>query len=374
MLVDGGPVSACTYLAVEAGGRDVLTIEGFAQTPEFAQFEEAFVRHAALQCGYCTPGLLLTLKSLRDAGELSSEEEIRHGLDGNLCRCTGYRSILEAAREVASLTRHRAPGVARGRRLAAAQGRAREAVAARPSSSATWRWPGCCTARSCAARTRTRWIRSIDSAAALELDGVVAVLTGADLDDIEPYYGHAIKDRPIVALDRVRFAGEPVAAVAAIDEATAEAAVRAIEVEYEQLPVLDTLEQALAPDAPRLHQRRPKVGLFHGLGELGERQGNVCYRHVIAAGDVEEARARRRDQRSRGATRSRPSTSTRWRPTRRSPTTTATASRCGPTASTRSWSRPRSPTCSGWRSARSGSSCPTSAAASARSPTRRWSR
>jgi carbon-monoxide dehydrogenase small subunit len=101
VLVDGGPVSACTYLAVEAHGHEVLTIEGFAETAEFAEFESAFVRHAALQCGYCTPGLLLTLKSLRDAGELGSEEDIRHGLDGSVCRCTGYRSILDAARELA---------------------------------------------------------------------------------------------------------------------------------------------------------------------------------------------------------------------------------------------------------------------------------
>lgn len=134
-------------------------------------------------------------------------------------------------------------------------------------------------------------IRSIDTSRALEMEGVAAVLTGADLQDIEPYYGHAIKDRPIVALDRVRFAGEPVAAVAAVDEATAEAAVRAIEVEYEELPVLETLDRALAPDAPRLHDRRPRIGLFHGLGDLGQQDGNVCYRHVIASGDVERARA-----------------------------------------------------------------------------------
>jgi CO/xanthine dehydrogenase Mo-binding subunit len=133
-------------------------------------------------------------------------------------------------------------------------------------------------------------IRSIDASKALELDGVAAVLTGADLSDIEPYYGHAIKDRPIVALDRVRFAGEPVAAVAAVDEATAEAAVRAIEVDFEELPVLDTLDLALAPDAPRLHERKPQIGLFHGLGEFGELEGNVCYRHVILAGDLERAR------------------------------------------------------------------------------------
>jgi aerobic-type carbon monoxide dehydrogenase small subunit (CoxS/CutS family) len=102
VLIDGGPVSACTFLAADADGREVLTVEGFARSPEFARFEEAFMRHAALQCGYCTPGLLLTLKSLRDNGELATEDDIRHGLDGNLCRCTGYRSILEAAREVAA--------------------------------------------------------------------------------------------------------------------------------------------------------------------------------------------------------------------------------------------------------------------------------
>jgi aerobic-type carbon monoxide dehydrogenase small subunit (CoxS/CutS family) len=102
VLVDGGPVSACTFLAADADGREVLTVEGFARSKEFARFEAAFMRHAALQCGYCTPGLLLTLKSLRDNGELASEEAIRHGLDGNLCRCTGYRSILDAAREVAA--------------------------------------------------------------------------------------------------------------------------------------------------------------------------------------------------------------------------------------------------------------------------------
>jgi carbon-monoxide dehydrogenase small subunit len=100
VLVDGGPVSACTYLACEARGREVLTIEGFAELPEFERYASAFERHAAVQCGFCTPGFLLTLKSLRDAGELSSDEEIRHGLDGNLCRCTGYRAILEAARDI----------------------------------------------------------------------------------------------------------------------------------------------------------------------------------------------------------------------------------------------------------------------------------
>jgi len=101
VLVDGLPVSSCCMLAVEAEGREVLTIEGFARHEEFREFQEAFTRHAALQCGFCTGGFVLTLKALRDSGELGSEEEIRHALDSNVCRCTGYQSILAAARDIA---------------------------------------------------------------------------------------------------------------------------------------------------------------------------------------------------------------------------------------------------------------------------------
>jgi aerobic carbon-monoxide dehydrogenase small subunit len=101
VLVDGLPVSSCCMLASEAEGREVLTIEGFARQEEFAEFQQAFTRHAALQCGFCTGGFVLTLKALRDCGELESEAEIRHALDSNVCRCTGYQSILAAARDIA---------------------------------------------------------------------------------------------------------------------------------------------------------------------------------------------------------------------------------------------------------------------------------
>ena len=102
VLLDGAPVSACCTLAAEADGRDVLTVEGLAALPEFGRLEAAFVRHAAVQCGFCTSGMLLTLKALLDAGELGQdEEEVKRSLAGNLCRCTGYRGILDAARELA---------------------------------------------------------------------------------------------------------------------------------------------------------------------------------------------------------------------------------------------------------------------------------
>jgi carbon-monoxide dehydrogenase small subunit len=101
VLVDGEPVSACCHLAADVDGRDVLTIEGLREQARFAPMADAFTRHAALQCGFCTPGMLLTVAALLDAGELSSEEQIRRALAGNLCRCTGYRGIIDAVRELA---------------------------------------------------------------------------------------------------------------------------------------------------------------------------------------------------------------------------------------------------------------------------------
>jgi carbon-monoxide dehydrogenase small subunit len=102
VLVDGLPVSSCCYLAADANGKSVTTIEGLAERPEFDRLEEVFTRHAALQCGFCTPGMLLTVTALLEHGELGGEEEIKHNLAGNLCRCTGYRGILEAVAELAA--------------------------------------------------------------------------------------------------------------------------------------------------------------------------------------------------------------------------------------------------------------------------------
>ena len=103
VLLDGQPVSACCTLAVQADGRDVTTIEGLAEQPEFVLLEDAFMRHAALQCGFCTGGMLLTVSSLLAAGDLTSAEAVRRSLAGNLCRCTGYKGIVEAVCELAGV-------------------------------------------------------------------------------------------------------------------------------------------------------------------------------------------------------------------------------------------------------------------------------
>jgi CO/xanthine dehydrogenase Mo-binding subunit len=135
-------------------------------------------------------------------------------------------------------------------------------------------------------------IVSIDTSAAERVPGVVCVLTGADLHDIDPYYGHSIKDRPILAIDKVRFHGEQVAAVAAETVAAAAAAVELIEVEYDELPVVANVIDATAPDAPLVTERESKPGLFHGLGEIPPRDGNICYRYRIDRGELESVFAR----------------------------------------------------------------------------------
>jgi carbon-monoxide dehydrogenase small subunit len=100
VLVDGVPVSACTYLAVETDGRDVVTIEGFRETEAYPPIAAAFTRRAALQCGFCTPAMVLTIGALLASGDLTEGADISHELAGNLCRCTGYIAIREAVADL----------------------------------------------------------------------------------------------------------------------------------------------------------------------------------------------------------------------------------------------------------------------------------
>ena len=96
VLVDGAAVSSCTYLAVEADGRAVLTVEGLADGERLHPVQQAFVDAGAVQCGFCTPGMLLTAKALLDERPAPTREDVLHYLRGSLCRCTGYRKIVEA--------------------------------------------------------------------------------------------------------------------------------------------------------------------------------------------------------------------------------------------------------------------------------------
>ena len=96
VLLDGMAVCACLTLAVEAKGKEILTIEGLASNGQLHPIQQAFMDHFAVQCGYCTPGMIMSAKALLDKTPDPTEDEVRRALQGNLCRCTGYVKVIEA--------------------------------------------------------------------------------------------------------------------------------------------------------------------------------------------------------------------------------------------------------------------------------------
>jgi len=102
MLLDGKPLNSCSFLAVQAEGRAITTIEGLADGDELAPLQEAFLQEGGVQCGFCTPGMLISATALLDANPSPTEEEVRIALSGNLCRCTGYAGIVRAVLNTAA--------------------------------------------------------------------------------------------------------------------------------------------------------------------------------------------------------------------------------------------------------------------------------
>jgi len=102
VLLDGEPVNSCLVPALKAQGREVMTVEGLAPFGELHPLQKAFVEHGAVQCGYCTPGMLMSAKAFLDRNPNPTEEEVRLAISGNLCRCTGYAKIVEAILDVST--------------------------------------------------------------------------------------------------------------------------------------------------------------------------------------------------------------------------------------------------------------------------------
>lgn len=108
VLVDGKAVNSCLTLAVETNGRQVTTIEGIGHHSDLHPLQKAFLAHTAVQCGFCTPGMIMTAVALLADNPDPSESDIRYALAGNLCRCTGYRQIIDAVKDAAATLRHEA--------------------------------------------------------------------------------------------------------------------------------------------------------------------------------------------------------------------------------------------------------------------------
>jgi carbon-monoxide dehydrogenase large subunit len=322
----GRAVKSCTVLAVQADGAAVDTVEGVSEPGAGGHFLiSAFREHHALQCGFCSPGMIMSSLELLRREPEPDEERIRAWLKGNFCRCTGYQHIIDAIRaasggtavrgaDVAALSPPSPPeapaddnGASTGNALTAAQ---------RPATTRAARFSGrparrreddhhlrgrgrftddvrsgdaagtlhVALVRSPHAHAR---IRSLSVARAAEMPGVIAVVTGTDLLDVVSALptnwvlpGMHVPVHRVLADDVVRFHGEAVAAVVAVDAYAAADAAHAVDAAYEPLPAVTDPWQAAQPGAPLVHP---------GLASAAE-HGNVVFQAPIYAGDYQGAR------------------------------------------------------------------------------------
>jgi aerobic-type carbon monoxide dehydrogenase small subunit (CoxS/CutS family) len=105
MLLEGQPVNSCSYLALQAEGREITSVEGLARPGELSELQRAFLEHGGVQCGFCTPGMLISATALLQRSDAPTEDEVRTALAGNLCRCTGYEGIVQAVLSAAGSAR-----------------------------------------------------------------------------------------------------------------------------------------------------------------------------------------------------------------------------------------------------------------------------
>ena len=187
--VDGESVKSCTMLAVQADGTDIMTIEGLANGDQLHPMQDAFRENHGLQCGYCTPGMVMAAVGLLNENPKPTEAEVREGLEGNLCRCTGYHNIVKAVLAASGRGGERmtavetAPAGVVGTRMLRKEDPALLTGEAKYTDDLAI--PGALSPRrACAAPTPTPASAASTPSAALGMPGVVAVYTGADLRDL----------------------------------------------------------------------------------------------------------------------------------------------------------------------------------------------
>jgi aldehyde oxidoreductase len=278
VIVNGKTVLSCLTKVAGLNGAEVITIEGLGTPSNPHLIQEAFVLAGAIQCGFCTPGMIMAAKVLLDQNPDPCRDDIKEALRRNLCRCTGYAKIIDAVRLAARFKRGEiAPDTVRPGAAAAAFGVNHAAPSAMIKAcgtahySADIRMPGALelvVLRSPHAHAR---ILSVDFSVSLQQPGVVGVMTAEDIKGTNRLK-YMIPDRPVLCKDRVRYMGDPIAVLAAKTREQAVAALDKISVKYELLPVLSDPKEAMAHDAVQIHDQWP----------------NLCFNQTQIKGDSEK--------------------------------------------------------------------------------------
>ncbi|HIX16675.1 MAG TPA: selenium-dependent xanthine dehydrogenase [Candidatus Hungatella pullicola] len=276
VLIDGKAVKACVQKVSRLDGKSVVTVEGLSQR-EKEVYVYAFGEAGAVQCGFCIPGMVICAKGLLDVNPDPSREEIAYALRNNICRCTGYKKIIDAVSLAAKLFREdvsdlKAPEVTGiGQRVHRVD--VREKVLGYGEYADDMELPGMLYGSAVRSRYPRARILSIDTSKALALEGVRAVLTAADVPG-ENQVGHIKKDWdtmiPVGGI--TRYLGDAVCLVAADTPEILEKAKALVQVEYEELPGVFSPQEALKPEAPLVHET-----------------GNILAHEHLVRGDAKKA-------------------------------------------------------------------------------------
>ena len=276
VLINGLPMASCIYPAVKVDGRAVTTVEGLGTQRDLHPLQIWFLKLGAVQCGFCTPGILLSCKALLDRSLNPTPEDVRQAIAGHLCRCGTYQKVIDAVLAAAAELRGETISERRDARGERALGRSIVKLDAMPKVlgaamyGADLKRPGMLYGAMVVSPHAHARIRSIDWAPALSVGGVAAVLTAKDIPGPNSY-GTILKDQPFLAGDKVRYVGDPVAIVIAANEELARRVTREVRVDYEKLPGLFDPREAMKPDAIRIHEK-----------------GNILIHSKMRKGNIEE--------------------------------------------------------------------------------------
>jgi aldehyde oxidoreductase len=266
VIVDGKAVRSCLKKVVELDGSEVTTIEGLGTPDRPHPVQEAFVLTGAIQCGFCTPGLIMATKALLDTNPSPTKADIKKSLARNLCRCTGYAKIFDAVNMAARFQRGETTPVEvrasfiQKKMIGESHPRpsALEKACGTAKFSADYKFKDMAELAVVLSKEYHAIIKSIDVSPAKKMPGVIGVMTADDIKGTNRIRTY-VADQPILCEDKVRTLGDPIAIVAAETRQQARDAAAAVKVAYEPLPVMMNPAQSLAEGAYRIHLHSPNL-------------------------------------------------------------------------------------------------------------------